>query len=54
MTLTLPDNLIFELLQVADAENRDPESLLREMLHERRTSIPRTAGEPIPDADQFA
>jgi hypothetical protein len=52
MSLVLPDDLIHELKQLADADNRAPESLLREMLrlHRQRRSaesdpMPRTAAE---------
>lgn len=45
MDLTLPDDLLRELQQAAKAENSDPESLLREMLRQRRIAVPRTAAE---------
>jgi hypothetical protein len=52
MSLILPDDLIHELKQLADADNRAPESLLREMLrlHRQRRlaesdSMPRTTAE---------
>jgi hypothetical protein len=52
MSLVLPDDLIHELKQLADADNRAPESLLREMLrlHRQRRSaefdpMPRTVAE---------
>jgi hypothetical protein len=52
MSLVLPDDLIHELQQLADADSRAPESLLREMLRlyrQRRSAesapLPRTAAD---------